>query len=283
MQAIQEQAVGYSILKVDPLTPGIGAEISGVDLSRELSPAACEEIRHALAEHLVIFFRDQELTLEQHKAFGRNFGELHIHPAYPGPEGHPEIFEIHADGNSTFVAGNHWHSDVSCEEEPPLGSILHLHKVPPSGGDTLFANMYQAYEALSDGMQRYLSGLTALHASEHVYRGRYADRGVDDTGKVYPHAEHPVVRTHPVSGRKGLFVNSVFTVRVLGMKKRESDYLLRFLCEHMNAPEYQCRFRWRENSIAFWDNRCTQHHAMWDYFPHVRHGYRVTIQGDRPG
>jgi taurine dioxygenase len=275
-------AVDYQRIEVHVLTPTIGAEIHGVDLTQPLDEATFAEIHAALLEHQVIFFRDQDIDVEQQKTFGRRFGELHIHPAAPGPEGHPEILPIHADENSKFVAGNLWHSDVSCEEEPPLGSILHLHTVPPSGGDTMFASMYAAYEALSEPMQNFLCGLTALHASDKVYRGRYKDQGIDDSEKEYPQSVHPVVRTHPETGRKSLFVNRGFTTRLIGLKANEGKALLNFLCEHMARPEFICRFKWREKSIAFWDNRCVQHYALWDYFPQVRHGLRVTIKGDKP-
>jgi taurine dioxygenase len=271
----------YAQIEVAPVTPVIGAEIGGVDLSGPLDEATFDEVHAALMDHLVIFLRDQRVTPEQHKDFGRRFGELHIHPAAPAPEGHPEILLIHADENSRHVAGHGWHSDVSCDEAPPMGSILYLTQVPDSGGDTMFASMYAAYEALSDKMQAFLSSLTAMHESEHVYRGRY---GLEERLRDgnYPSAEHPVVRTHPVTGRKGLFVNSGFTRRIVGMKPAESRNLLDFLFDHIRAPEFHCRFRWQANSIAFWDNRCTQHHALWDYWPEVRHGHRVTIDGDRP-
>jgi len=278
----QISAMDYQRIETRPLTPTIGAEIHGVDLSQPLDEATREEIRAAFLQHQVVFFRNQDINLDQHKAFGRLFGELHIHPASPGPEGHPEILIIHADENSTYVAGNAWHSDVSCDPEPPLGSILHLHTVPPSGGDTMFASMYAAYEALSEPMKRFLCGLTATHTSNHVYRGRYKDKGVEDADKEYPSAEHPVVRTHPETGRKALFVNGTFTTRINGLKANEGKALLKFLCEHLVRPEFICRFRWEEKSIAFWDNRCVQHYALWDYFPQVRHGLRVTIKGDRP-
>jgi taurine dioxygenase len=237
-------------------------------------------VHDALIENQVIFFRDQHLTPEQHKAFGRLFGDLAVHPAAPALlAGHPEILVIHADEKSKHVAGESWHSDVSCDPEPPMGSILYMHELPPVGGDTLFASMYAAYEALSDPMKRWLEGMTASHRGEHVYRGRY---GVNDWGKQFPEAEHPVIRTHPVSGRKALFVNRTFTTRIPQLRRNESDAVLRMLYEHIETPEFQCRFRWQVNSIAFWDNRCAQHHAMWDYFPQRRHGHRVTVKGDRP-
>ena len=270
----------YASIQVDKLTPHAGAEIRGVDLSQPLDEPTFKEIHAALIDNGVIFFRDQHLTPDQQKAFGRLFGELHMHPAAPRelPE-HPEILVIHADENSKHVAGENWHSDVSCDLEPPLGSILYMHELPPVGGDTLFASMYVAYEALSEPMKRFLEPLTARHEGEHVYRGRY---GVNDAGRVFPKAEHPVIRTHPVSGRKALFVNGGFTTRIKQLKRPESDAVLQFLYRHVETPEFHCRFRWQVNSVAFWDNRCVQHHAMWDYYPQRRHGHRVTIKGDTP-
>jgi taurine dioxygenase len=228
----------------------------------------------------VIFFRDQHLSQDQHLAFGRLFGDLHLHPAAPHEPGKPELMIIHADKDSPRANGEGWHSDVSCDPEPPMGSILYIKKCPPRGGDTLFASMYAAYEALSDRMKTYLDGLTAIHDGEH-YRGQYANYGITDKPS-YPRAEHPVVRTHPVTGGKALYVNKGFTRRILGIPRDESDGMLRYLYEHMANPLFQCRFRWAENSIAFWDNRCVQHHAMWDYWPHTRSGNRVTVAGDRP-
>jgi taurine dioxygenase len=267
-------------LTIEKLTPHIGAEVRGVDLSVPLDEPTFKQVHDALIENQVIFFRDQHLTPAQQKAFGRLFGELAVHPAAPGlVEGHPEILVVHADEKSKHVAGENWHSDVSCDPEPPMGSILYMHELPPVGGDTLFASMYAAYEALSDPMKRLLEGMTAIHRGEHVYRGRY---GVKDEGKQFPEAEHPVIRTHPVSGRKALFVNRTFTTRIVQLGRSESAAVLGFLYQHLETPEFQCRFRWRVNSVAFWDNRCAQHHAMWDYFPQRRHGHRVTVKGDRP-
>jgi taurine dioxygenase len=274
--------MAYEMIKVRPMTARVGAEIEGIDLTKPLDQQTFREVREALIEHCVIFFRDQALDHDSHKAFGRLFGELHVHPAIPGPEGHPEILPIHADANSTYIAGERWHSDVSCDEEPPFGSILHLHTVPEVGGDTLFSNMYAAYDALSDRMKSYLDGLTARHDGEPQYRGRYTDIGVNDAGKVYPRADHPVVRTHPDSGRKCLFVNPIFTTKINGLPRFESDAILKMLHEHCNNPDFHVRFRWRPNSVAVWDNRCVQHLAIWDYFPNVRSGFRVTIKGDRP-
>jgi taurine dioxygenase len=272
--------MAYTAIQVQKLTPHAGAEIHGVDLAQPLDERHFKEIHDALVEHGVIFFRDQHLTPDQQKAFGRLFGELHIHPAAPTLlEGHPEILVIHADENSKRVAGEEWHSDVSCDLEPPMGSILYMHELPPVGGDTLFASMSAAYETLSPAMQRFLEPLTAMHEGEHVYRGRY---GVKDDGRVFPKAEHPVIRTHPVSGRKGLFVNRGFTTRIVQLKRAESAAVLEMLYRHVETPELHCRFRWQPRSVAFWDNRAVQHHAMWDYYPQRRHGHRVTIKGDKP-
>jgi taurine dioxygenase len=277
---VPAQGAPYETITLDKLTPIIGAEIGDVDLARPLGNRTIDELHRALAENLVIFFRDQHLSPEQHLAFGRLFGDLHIHPAAPHEKDHPELMIIHADKDSPRANGEGWHSDVSCDPEPPMGSILYIRTCPPKGGDTLFASMYAAYEALSERMKRYLDGLTALHTGEH-YRGMYANFGVADKPS-YPQAEHPVVRTHPVTGKKALYVNKGFTRRILGIPRDESEAILRYLFEHMANPLFQCRFRWRENSIAFWDNRCVQHHAMWDYWPHTRSGNRVTVKGDRP-
>ena len=230
---------------------------------------------------MVIFFREQVLSPAQHLAFGRLFGELHIHPAAPHEPGMPELMIIHKDRNSPRANGEGWHSDVSCDPEPPMGSILYIRECPPNGGDTLFASMYAAYEALSDRLKAYLDGLTAVHDGEHVYRGLFASVGEPDR-PTYPQAEHPVVRTHPVTGRRALYVNRGFTTRILGIPIDESEAILRYLYEHMENPLFQCRFRWRPNSVAFWDNRCTQLRAMWDYWPHTRVGNRVTVRGERP-
>jgi len=275
-----DQAGAYETITVDKLTPIIGAEIGGVDLARP-SNRQMDEIHRALAENLVIFFRDQDMTQDQHLEFGRKFGPLHLHPAAPHEAGHPELMIIRADKDSPRANGEGWHSDVSCDEEPPLGSMLYIKQCPPRGGDTLFANMYAAYDALSERMKAYLEGLTASHDGEDNYRGTYANFGVKDK-PVYPRAVHPVIRTHPVTGKKALFVNKGFTRRILDIPTDESAAMLAYLYEHAANPLFQCRFRWQANSVAFWDNRCAQHRAMWDYWPHTRYGNRVTVKGDRP-
>ncbi|WP_282606210.1 TauD/TfdA family dioxygenase [Pelagibius sp. Alg239-R121] len=267
--------------KVRPITPVLGAEVHGVDLSKPLSGCRSDELRGMLMDYQVIFFRDQNVSLEQLKRFGRLFGELEVHPYASSQNGHPEVLPIHADAKSKQVAGERWHSDVSCDAEPPMGSILHLHTVPEVGGDTLFSSMYAAYDALSEKMKQYLDGLIAVHDGGPNYRRRAAIEGLDDK-RDFPRAEHPVVRTHPVTGRKAIFVNPVFTTAIRGLPENEGDATLQFLYNHNSQPQFQLRFRWQENSIAFWDNRCVQHIAMWDYYPQVRSGNRVTVKGDKP-
>ncbi|SAK98733.1 taurine dioxygenase [Caballeronia arationis] len=272
----------YETIAVHPLTRHIGAQIGGIDLTQPLSAQQVADVRRALLAHQVIFFRDQPISLDQHLALGRYFGALHVHPNSPGPDGYPEILQIHGDATTKRIAGDRWHSDVSCDEEPPLGSILHLHTLPSHGGDTLFSSSYAVYESLSPGFRTYLQGLTATHDGEPTYRQRNRLRGIDDAGKTFPKASHPVVRTHPETGRKGVFVNSNFTTHIDGVPEAESEGILRLLYERFASPEFQVRFKWEPHSIAFWDNRAVQHLAVWDYYPEVRSGYRVTISGDKP-
>jgi taurine dioxygenase len=274
--------MGYQSIAVRPVTPHIGAEVEGIDLTAPLSNRQAEELHTALAAHLVLLFRDQALTPESQRALGQRFGALHIHPNVPGPPGFPELLPVHADANAKRIAGEAWHSDVSCDVEPPMGSILHLHTVPAVGGDTLFSSAHAAYEALSPQLRELLDGLTATHDGAPVYRMHNAKDGIDDRGRIYPSASHPVVRVHPVTGRRALFVNAFFTVRINELPAAESRAILAFLFEHLARPEFQMRFRWRANSVAFWDNRGAQHMALWDYYPNTRSGYRVTIKGDRP-
>ena len=274
--------MGYETIEITPMTPRIGAEVSGIDLTKSLGNQQFQELHDALMEHSVLFFRNQDVDVEQHKNFGRLFGDLHIHPGSPPPPGHPEILIVHADKDSKHIAGENWHSDVTCDAEPPMGSILHLWEVPKSGGDTLFASMEAAYDDLSERMKIYLDGLTATHSGEQIYRGRYNNQKHDDTNVTYPRNVHPVVRTHPVTGRKSIFVNKTFTTHINEIPKAESDSVLAFLYSHCAKPDYQVRFKWQPHSIAFWDNRCVQHLDLWDYYPQVRSGYRVTVKGDKP-
>ena len=272
-------------LEIKPVTPLIGAEISGVDLSMPLSDNVLGAVKQALNDHLVIFFRDQDLSPDEQKDFGRQFGDLHLHPARDrnGLEDHPEILYINAGPDSSRVNGDEWHTDVSCDPEPPMGSILRLIEIPPSGGgDTLFASMYAAYDALSEPMKAFLGGLAALHDGGPNYIDRAKRAGIYKPEKIFPANEHPVIRTHPETGKKSIYVNKIFTQNIVGLPKDESRAILDFLFQHIAKPNFQCRFKWAKNSVAFWDNRCALHHAMWDYFPEVRRGYRVTIKGDRP-
>lgn len=269
--------LAYEMIEVRPMTRRIGAEIFGVDLSRPLADRAFAEIHQALMAHSVIFFRDQQLTHDAHKVFGRRFGKLHIHSGVSGLPEHPEVVAIHADANSKFVAGENWHSDLSCDPAPPMGSILYMHTLPGNGGDTLFSSMYAAYEALSPAMRAFLEPLTAVHDGNPVYKALFPE-----STKIYPRNSHPVVRTHPVTGRKLLYVNSSYTTRINELSEEESDAVLRLLFEHVKDANFQVRFRWEQHSVAFWDNRCTQHFAVWDYFPDTRSGFRVTVAGDKP-
>jgi taurine dioxygenase len=264
-------------LKVEPLTERIGAVITGIDLTRPLSNFEIEQLHDAIATWQVIFFRDQKISHEQHETLGRYFGKLAIHSGVRGIDGHPEIVRIHADADSKMVAGECWHSDLSCDAEPPMGSILYLHTVPPLGGDTLFCSMYAAYDALSSRMKTYLEGLTAEHNGEIIYRPI-----TKEPDRVFPISNHPVVRIHPVTRRKCLYLNSQYVTKINELSPRESRAILDYLFVHSEQERFQCRFRWEPHSIAFWDNRCALHQAIWDYYPKVRSGYRVTVAGDKP-
>ncbi len=269
-------------LKLAPVSPHVGAEVLDVDLSRPLANSQVDALQDALDTHQVLFFRGQDLDYDAAKRFGRHFGELAIHPNTPGPEGHPEILPIHADANSKRINGERWHSDVSCDPVPPYTSILHLKTVPDIGGDTLFASQYAAYDALSPQFKTLLEGLTAFHDGRPSYTATNRKIGVEETGRTYPSAIHPVVRTNPRTGRKGLYVNRGFTQRIIGLPDDEGRAVLNFLFEHGTKPDWQIRFRWQPGSVAVWDNRFVQHIAVWDYFPKTRSGFRVTVQGDKP-
>lgn len=279
--------MNYEVIEVEPLAGAIGAEIAGIDMAQPLGNQAFQEVHDALMRHQVIFFRDQDITPAQHVAFGRQFGTLHIHPFAPSVDGHREVMILESSAENRSSA-NLWHSDVTFEEEPAMGSILLARKVPDYGGDTMWANAYAAFEALSDRMQRYLDGLVAVHSAGEVRFDKLYDksdgRREEATGQsnIRAPVEHPVVRTHPVTGRKALYVNSIFTRRIRGMSRKESRAVLDFLYDHIATPEFSCRFRWRKNSVAFWDNRCTQHYAVADYGGAHRLMHRVTVNGERP-
>ncbi len=281
-------AKSYKTIEVKPIAGALGAEIEGADLSADLSNEQFDDIHQAFLDHLVIFFRDQKLTPEKHKEFGRRFGTLNIHPYVKGMEGHPEIMRIVKEPEDKLNFGGGWHSDMSFLEEPALGSILYAKDVPPYGGDTLWANQYLAYETLSDGMKKTLEGLKAVHTAKAEYgrEGHSAQKRkgmeISNAEGEVPAFEHPVVRTHPETGRKGLYVNMAFTERFAGWTRRESRPLLDFLYEHCTQEAFTCRFRWTKGAVAFWDNRCTQHFALNDYHGHRREMERVTVNGDRP-
>ena len=271
-------------LNIKPFAPNLGAVITNVDLSNDINDVELKGIRDAFHKFQVLFFQNQsEISPENHIKLGRCFGDLHIHPAAPKMKNYPQIFEINTDKNSKIANGaEDFHSDVSCDIEPPLGTMLQLHILPECGGDTMFANMYMAYEVLSNPMQKFLSDLKASHESEHFYRGRYKTESNGESKIEYPSAIHPVIRTHPETGKKAIFVNKFFTTRIVGLEPQESRFILDFLFSHIEKTEFQIRYRWNKNDMAFWDNRCTLHKAIWDYFPNERKGRRVTIKGDKP-
>ena len=272
-----------SNLHIEPLTPTIGAEIRGVDLSQPLSQSEVGAIRVALLDHLVVFFRDQFVDVPSLDRLGRCFGEPHVHFASPeGVDGLEGVIKVHADATSKSNAGANWHSDNSFDEIPPMGSILHLHTAPDSGGDTLWANMYAVYEAMSPAMQVFLEGLTAHHDSEPVFSTLFDLRVEDITDGHFHSAVHPVVRTHPETGRKLLYVSPHFTTHFIELERAESDALMAYIAKLIEQPRFHCRFRWSVNTVAFWDNRATQHRAIWDYYPATRTGNRYTVAGDRP-
>jgi taurine dioxygenase len=271
----------YSHLGVRPLSPTIGAEITGVDLGGALADETIAETRRALLEYKVIFFRDQHISTEQHLEFARRFGELETHPFAPHKDGYPEVLLLEKNERMGGYE-NVWHSDVTWRLEPSLGSVLRARTVPEIGGDTLFCDMYAAFEGLDDEVRASLEGRRAVHDFTHTFGRALAPDALAEKQKEFPPAVHPVVRTHPETGRKALYVNAAFTSHVVDMPRDESKRLLDLLYRQATVPEYQCRFRWRPDSIAFWDNRAVQHYAVSDYWPQHRVMERVTIIGDTP-
>ena len=272
---------------VRALTPTIGAVIENADLAKLLGDEEIAVIRAALLKHKVIFFEDQHITSLQQRDFAARFGELHVHPLYPGVPEAPEMFVLDNHANNP-TDNDAWHTDVTFIETPPLGAILYAKLLPVVGGDTLWANMQAAYEALSSPMREFLSNLDAVHdfARGFPARGVVAKgAGADKHAKAveeHPPVIHPVIRTHPETGADSLFVNYGFTPRIKGLKRAESDAILNMLFQHVQKPEFQVRWRWKENAIAFWDNRITQHYAVNDYLPNRRVMHRATILGDKP-
>jgi len=274
-------------LRIETLSPAIGAVLRGVNLAEPASDDLIGEIRAALLAHKVIFFEEQDFTPGQQRDFAARFGDLHVHPLYDRNDAHPEIMIIdnHVDNPTD---NNFWHTDVTFIDTPPMGSILAARQLPPTGGDTMWASMTTAFDALSTPMQRFLEGLEAVHDFSYAFtaeglagsqagRERY-EKAVAEN----PPVTHPVVRTHPETGERGLFVNSVFTRRIKGLRREESQALMAFLNAHVQKPEFVVRWRWRPGDVAFWDNRNTQHRAVDDFLPHRRVMTRATVLGDRP-
>jgi taurine dioxygenase len=273
-------------IDVQPLSPAIGAKISGIDLAEPLSSDSVRTLSDTLLRHHVLFFEQQAITPAQQKRLASYFGDLHIHPVYPKVPEQPEILvlDTHAEN---LPDNDNWHTDVTFINTPPLGAVLSAKLIPPSGGDTLWASGIAAYEALSEPVRHFLAGLRAEHDFEKSFpreRHAAADRLQDweKAKRDHPPLLHPVVRTHPVSGKKGLFVNEGFTTRIVDLAPRESEVLLRFLFEHIARPEFVVRWKWKQDDLAIWDNRLTQHYAVADYLPHRRIMHRATILGDAP-
>jgi taurine dioxygenase len=272
-------------MEIHPVAGALGAEVSGLDLARPLDDATVAALRQAWLEHLVLFFRDQDLSPAQFLAFARRFGEPIEYPFVRGLDDYPEIIPVLKLAHERVNFGGVWHSDTAYLDVPPMASMLVAREIPPFGGDTLFANMYLAYETLSDGMKRMLDGLVAVNGSAKADASRTREDRMKDRAREAARdyvAAHPVVRRHPETGRRALYVNVAHTVRFDGMTEEESAPLLAFLFQHQIRPEFTCRFRWRSGSIAFWDNRCAQHHAINDYRGHRRLLHRVTLAGDTP-
>jgi taurine dioxygenase len=274
-----------SRIEVRPISGAGGAEIFGVDVGQELDDGTVGEIRGALNEHCVVFFRDQEIDVAQHKAFARRFGPIFLHPNFATINEDPEVVMVRREPGDVSYVGEDWHTDTTMVAEPPMGAILYGIDVPPYGGDTMFANQYQAYEALSPTMKRLLEGLRAVHSDIGI-AGPQASRNKlrstknrDDDAWRETRSSHPIVRTHPDTGRKCLFVNASYTVGIEGMTAAEGKPLLDFLLEHGNRPEFTFRFRWQKGSIAFWDNRSTKHIALSDTGPFRRLMRRVQVGG----
>ncbi len=273
-------------LEIRPLTGACGAEIFGADISQPLSKGTVQNVRQALLDHNVIFFRDQTLTPEQHRAFTRQFGEVVVNPIYAHVDGYPDIMPVVKEAHDQYNIGDTWHTDMSYMEEPPLGSILYGRDIPDYGGDTLFANMYLVYDTLPQVLKEMIEGRKAYHSDRYL-TGRINERNTGRSTQLKAAAEenlalHPMVRTHDETGRKCLYVNFPFTWQIEGLSRDESLPLLRQLYEHASRPEFSCRFRWHKGSVAFWDNRCAMHYACNDYQGKRREMHRMTIAGSRP-
>ena len=280
----------YRYIDVQPLPGALGAEVYGVNLG-ELDDATFEEVHDAFLRHLVLFFHGQSLSIEAQKAFGERFGSLYVHPYVEPLPGYPEVIEIVKQPADHKNFGGSWHADLTYLEEPMFGAVLYALEVPPEGGDTLFANMYEAYETLSPDMKARLKSLIAIHDDgssglfdqERIRSMGLRDIALDEIGRpIGTRSEHPVLRTHPETGRTALFVNRISTIGLKGIPQDEAQALLTELCDHLEQPELTCRFRWTSGSVALWDNRCTQHRALNDYHGHRRVMRRGLIAGARP-
>lgn len=275
-------------IEVIPRGATIGAEIRGVDFSRPVDVATAVAVHDALTRYCVVYFRNAAMTPAQHVAFGRLFGELTVHPFVPHLDEFPEVVVLDNHADNPVFSTDHWHSDETFRMAPPMGSILRCLAIPETGGETLWADMYAAYANLSDKMQHFLSSLEAVHdfinfrhKFDHL-PARERHLKLAEMEEELPNPVHPLVRTHPVTQRKALFVNEQFTLRIKGMREDESRALLDFLFAQARIPEYQFRFHWEVDSMVFWDNRPTQHYAANDYYPQRRTMHRVTIKGDKP-
>ncbi len=279
---VPERRTQYETFELRTLTPHLGAEIRGLDVSKPLNDEQAIELEQAFLDWMVLALRDQQLTRDQHKAFGRRFGKLHVHPMHSG--GHrgadPEILPVVTTADAAYTAGDGWHTDVTCDEIPPLGSMLYITETPEiGGGDTLYADMYLAYELLSDNMKQFLEPLEAVHDGAIPYVGAYHSKPPEGG---YPRNRHPVITRHPETGRQILYVNSGFTSHIVGLTPTESRSILDMLYRHIaTTPRLHCHVEWEPNTLTFWDNRCTQHHAVWDYYPETRRGERVSVVGDK--
>ena len=271
----------YETLEVETLTPHIGAKVRGVDLSQPLTNEQARDVHQAWIDWKILVFPNQHLNRDQHKAFARRWGKLHVHPMQPTYGGDEEVLVVKTTRDSAYTSGDGWHTDVTCDPVPPLGSMLYVTETPASGGgDTLFADMYLAYQMLSDPMKEFLDPLVAEHDGAGPYVGSYKSTPPEGG---YPKSQHPVIVTHPDSGKKLLYVNRGFTSHIVGLSRSESNAVLEMLYRLIDStPRLYCRVDWEPNSLAFWDNRCTQHHAVWDYWPNSRYGERVSIVGDQP-
>ena len=274
-----------TMLEIKPMAGALGAEIHGLDLSQDLSSQNIRRVRELLNEYEVIFFRDQDISPARQRDLALCFGPLQTHPAYETVAGFPEVTILESTAEKPTKI-ERWHSDMTFRQHPPMGTVLRSVIIPPKGGDTLWASMTAAYNNLSAPMQAFLEGLTAIHDFAHGFRESLAEPGgaerLAEAVAANPPVRHPVIRTHPETGKKVIFVNSLFTTHIEGLRREESDAVLQFLFQHVTTPEYTCRFKWQPHSIAIWDNRSTQHKPINDYFPAHRRLQRITIDGDKP-